>query len=132
MATGSELIDGFQRAITGRDRRLFEEVCAVDVHYEDPFTRVPVKGITLLGNSLGGAVSLGYALAYPDEVSRLILMAPGGVEVGPLALQPVAGPTAGNRLGGDRSIRRGHGASSVPGPAGSAGPPATGRSPFRP
>ena len=25
-------------------------------------------------------MSLGYALAYPDEVSRLILMAPGGVE----------------------------------------------------
>lgn len=36
--------------------------------------------VTLLGNSLGGAVALGYALAYPDEVKRLILMAPGGVE----------------------------------------------------
>lgn len=36
--------------------------------------------VTLLGNSLGGAVALGYALAYPDAVSRLILMAPGGVE----------------------------------------------------
>ncbi len=36
--------------------------------------------VTLLGNSLGGAIALGYALAYPDEVSRLILMAPGGVE----------------------------------------------------
>ena len=39
-----------------------------------------LKDITLVGNSLGGAVSLGYALAYPDEVRRLILMAPGGVE----------------------------------------------------
>lgn len=39
-----------------------------------------LKNITLLGNSLGGAVALGYALAYPYEVSRLILMAPGGVE----------------------------------------------------
>ena len=39
-----------------------------------------LKNITLLGNSLGGAVALGYALAYPDEVKRLILMAPGGVE----------------------------------------------------
>ncbi len=39
-----------------------------------------LKRLTLLGNSLGGAVALGYALAYPDEVSRLILMAPGGVE----------------------------------------------------
>lgn len=39
-----------------------------------------LRKVTLLGNSLGGAVALGYALAYPDEVSRLILMAPGGVE----------------------------------------------------
>jgi 4,5:9,10-diseco-3-hydroxy-5,9,17-trioxoandrosta-1(10),2-diene-4-oate hydrolase len=39
-----------------------------------------LRDIVLLGNSLGGAVALGYALAYPDEVSRLILMAPGGVE----------------------------------------------------
>jgi 4,5:9,10-diseco-3-hydroxy-5,9,17-trioxoandrosta-1(10),2-diene-4-oate hydrolase len=39
-----------------------------------------LKNITLLGNSLGGAVALGYALAHPGDVSRLILMAPGGVE----------------------------------------------------
>jgi len=52
MSTGSELIDGFQRAITGRDRRLFEEVCAVDVHYEDPFTTGPVKGISLLAEHM--------------------------------------------------------------------------------
>jgi 4,5:9,10-diseco-3-hydroxy-5,9,17-trioxoandrosta-1(10),2-diene-4-oate hydrolase len=36
--------------------------------------------VTLLGNSLGGAVALGYALAHPQDISRLILMAPGGVE----------------------------------------------------
>ncbi|MDQ3061047.1 MAG: alpha/beta fold hydrolase [Pseudomonadota bacterium] len=39
-----------------------------------------LKNVTLLGNSLGGAVALGYALAHPDDVKRLILMAPGGVE----------------------------------------------------
>lgn len=39
-----------------------------------------LRKVTLLGNSLGGAVALGYALAHPDDVSRLILMAPGGVE----------------------------------------------------
>lgn len=39
-----------------------------------------LQDVTLLGNSLGGAVALGYALAYPDDVARLILMAPGGVE----------------------------------------------------
>lgn len=41
---------------------------------------VYLNKVTLLGNSLGGAVALGYALAYPNEVGRLILMAPGGVE----------------------------------------------------
>lgn len=39
-----------------------------------------LKNVTLLGNSLGGAVALGYALAHPGDVARLILMAPGGVE----------------------------------------------------
>lgn len=39
-----------------------------------------VKRATLVGNSLGGAVALGYALAYPDEVDRLVMLGPGGVE----------------------------------------------------
>lgn len=39
-----------------------------------------LRDVTLLGNSLGGAVALGHALAYPDDVRSLILMAPGGVE----------------------------------------------------
>lgn len=39
-----------------------------------------LQRFTLLGNSLGGAIALGHALAYPQEVERLILMAPGGVE----------------------------------------------------
>jgi 4,5:9,10-diseco-3-hydroxy-5,9,17-trioxoandrosta-1(10),2-diene-4-oate hydrolase len=39
-----------------------------------------LKNVTLLGNSLGGAVALGYALQHPADVKRLILMAPGGVE----------------------------------------------------
>lgn len=39
-----------------------------------------IERCTLLGNSLGGAIALGQALAYPDTVEKLILMAPGGVE----------------------------------------------------
>ena len=38
-----------------------------------------LKNIILLGNSLGGALCLDYALKYPDEVAKLILMAPGGL-----------------------------------------------------
>ena len=34
----------------------------------------------LIGNSLGGAIAIGYALDHPDKVSHLILMATGGVE----------------------------------------------------
>lgn len=39
-----------------------------------------IERCTLLGNSLGGAIALGQALAHPAAVERLVLMAPGGVE----------------------------------------------------
>lgn len=41
---------------------------------------IGVDQCTLLGNSLGGAIALGFTLANPERVSNLILMAPGGVE----------------------------------------------------
>ena len=39
-----------------------------------------LQTVTLVGNSLGGAVALGMALAQPQRVGQLILMAPGGIE----------------------------------------------------
>ena len=41
---------------------------------------VGIERCTLLGNSLGGAIALGQALARPESVAALVLMAPGGVE----------------------------------------------------
>jgi len=41
---------------------------------------IGIKTCTLLGNSLGGAIALGYTLDNPEQVESLILMAPGGVE----------------------------------------------------
>lgn len=38
-----------------------------------------LQKVTLVGNSLGGAVALGFALAHPQTVERLVLMAPGGL-----------------------------------------------------
>lgn len=38
-----------------------------------------IARVTLVGNSLGGAVALGHALEHPAEIERLILMAPGGL-----------------------------------------------------
>ncbi|MGH8528896.1 MAG: alpha/beta fold hydrolase [Nevskiales bacterium] len=40
---------------------------------------IGLKKYTLVGNSLGGAVALGFALAHPENVERLVLMAPGGL-----------------------------------------------------
>lgn len=60
-----------------------------DVHYNLDFfvgvlneliETLHLSPCTLLGNSLGGAIALGQALRYPTTVSKLILMAPGGVE----------------------------------------------------
>lgn len=39
-----------------------------------------VTTCTLIGNSLGGAIALRYALDYPQQVEKLLLMAPGGIE----------------------------------------------------
>ncbi|WP_175796391.1 alpha/beta fold hydrolase [Burkholderia anthina] len=43
-------------------------------------TALGIGPAVLLGNSLGGAIALKYALDHPDAVDGLIMMAPGGVE----------------------------------------------------
>jgi 4,5:9,10-diseco-3-hydroxy-5,9,17-trioxoandrosta-1(10),2-diene-4-oate hydrolase len=40
---------------------------------------IGVERCALVGNSLGGAIAIGMALAQPDRAERLILMAPGGL-----------------------------------------------------
>ncbi|MFP5307367.1 MAG: alpha/beta fold hydrolase [Gammaproteobacteria bacterium] len=40
---------------------------------------IGIDKYTLVGNSLGGAIALGLALAHPHNVERLVLMAPGGL-----------------------------------------------------
>lgn len=42
--------------------------------------QLEIESCTLLGNSLGGAIALGYVLANPAKVDKLVLMAPGGIE----------------------------------------------------
>lgn len=41
---------------------------------------IGVTRYTLIGNSLGGALAIGFALQHPQHVEKLVLMAPGGVE----------------------------------------------------
>jgi 4,5:9,10-diseco-3-hydroxy-5,9,17-trioxoandrosta-1(10),2-diene-4-oate hydrolase len=45
----------------------------------------------LLGNSMGGYVALEFALAYPDRVSRLVGMGPGGMAVNIIGPEPSEG-----------------------------------------
>ena len=39
-----------------------------------------IRRCILVGNSLGGAIAIKYALDHPADVAKLVLMAPGGVE----------------------------------------------------
>ncbi len=41
---------------------------------------IGIESFALIGNSLGGAISIRAALDHPDRVTKLILMAPGGIE----------------------------------------------------
>jgi 4,5:9,10-diseco-3-hydroxy-5,9,17-trioxoandrosta-1(10),2-diene-4-oate hydrolase len=42
---------------------------------------VGVERCALVGNSHGGALAISFALKHPERVERLVLMAPGGLEV---------------------------------------------------
>jgi 4,5:9,10-diseco-3-hydroxy-5,9,17-trioxoandrosta-1(10),2-diene-4-oate hydrolase len=39
-----------------------------------------IDKLAIVGNSLGGALALGFALKYPQKAEKLLLMAPGGIE----------------------------------------------------
>jgi 4,5:9,10-diseco-3-hydroxy-5,9,17-trioxoandrosta-1(10),2-diene-4-oate hydrolase len=42
--------------------------------------KLDVRRCVLVGNSLGGAIAIGYALRQPERVAKLVLMGPGGIE----------------------------------------------------
>ena len=44
------LFDRWERAWSGRDPGAFADVCVDDVHYEDPFTAKPLRGVAALGD----------------------------------------------------------------------------------
>lgn len=50
MSTVDALADRLQEALTGRDRAAFAECCALDVHFEDPLTRAPLRGLEQLAD----------------------------------------------------------------------------------
>ncbi|UZJ55344.1 hypothetical protein CBS101457_004664 [Exobasidium rhododendri] len=50
---------------------------------EDWRSKVGLEKMTLVAHSLGGYLSIAYALKYPDHVSRLVLVSPAGIPEGP-------------------------------------------------
>jgi hypothetical protein len=48
-----ELFDGWERAWSGRDPAAFAEVCAPNLHYEDPLTPEPLTSVKELGDHAG-------------------------------------------------------------------------------
>ena len=50
-----------------------------------------IEKVHLLGNSLGGGVSMRLALSYPDRVGRLVLMGPGGLSLNLFHADPTEG-----------------------------------------
>lgn len=50
MTSVDGLLDDFQAALVGRDRSAFAACCALDVHYEDPLTGAPLRGLDALAD----------------------------------------------------------------------------------
>ncbi len=46
--TADELIDRWEAAWSGKDPSAFAELCAPDIHYEDPLTGEPLEGLAEL------------------------------------------------------------------------------------
>lgn len=67
---------GYSSKPTDRDytTRFFSE------HVVGLLDALAIGNFALIGNSLGGAISIRLALDCPDRVTRLVLMAPGGIE----------------------------------------------------
>jgi 4,5:9,10-diseco-3-hydroxy-5,9,17-trioxoandrosta-1(10),2-diene-4-oate hydrolase len=54
-------------------------------------TELGLDSVSLLGNSMGGAVATLLALEHSERITRLVLMAPGGVGVNVLGPEPSEG-----------------------------------------
>ncbi|WP_223444032.1 alpha/beta fold hydrolase [Pseudomonas sp. BF-R-19] len=60
-----------------------------DIHYtstlqvellHELLSKKNVTRAVLIGNSMGGAIAFQYGLTYPQQISKLVVMGPGGVE----------------------------------------------------
>ncbi|MGH3648074.1 MAG: 4,5:9,10-diseco-3-hydroxy-5,9,17-trioxoandrosta-1(10),2-diene-4-oate hydrolase [Micromonosporaceae bacterium] len=52
---------------------------------------IGVERVHLIGNSLGGGTAVRFALRHPERAGRLVLMAPGGLNLGVFSPDPTEG-----------------------------------------
>jgi steroid delta-isomerase-like uncharacterized protein len=82
-ASPTDLADAWEAAWSGRDATAFADLCAPDLHYEDPVARTPLNGVTALAThaerlwrafpdvvmeSAGERVADGHWLVLPTRV----------------------------------------------------------------
>jgi len=56
-------------------------------HMRGVIDALGVEKVSLVGNSMGGAIAIRFALDYPERVEKLVLMAPGGIEAREVYMQ---------------------------------------------
>lgn len=61
------------------ENRLDQTTDAFELWLRDVFDELGIEKAALIGNSLGGWISLKFASAFPDRVDKLALIAPGGI-----------------------------------------------------
>ncbi len=49
-ATVDELVDAWEAAWSGKDPHAFKEICAPQIHYEDPLAEEPLEGVAALAD----------------------------------------------------------------------------------
>ena len=53
----------------------------------DLLDAIGVEKVSVVGNSMGGAIAIRFALDYPERLEKLVLMAPGGIEAREVYMQ---------------------------------------------
>lgn len=87
-------IDLPAHGLTGaRSDGIYDPV-SISAHVSALLKEITDEPLILLGHSLGGLVSWNLAVDNPDQVSHLILLAPGGYSINGVGDDPVPVPTA--------------------------------------
>lgn len=81
---------GFGRSDTVTDTTVPRDTVNAEA-VRDLLDSLGIEKANLIGNSMGGATSLRFALEYPDRINKMVLMGPGGAGVSIFQPMPMEG-----------------------------------------